>query len=66
MMSYSMYDKDMKTYKNAKILIILSIVLLVTFAGCTGKENTIKTKCGDVKMSECSGPNWYQAVTKVT
>lgn len=58
----------MKTDKNNKILIVLSIVLLIAFAGCTGKnEQTISSPNGDVKVSQGdSGPDWCKAGTSMT
>lgn len=57
----------MKTNKSTKILIILSIIGLIAFAGCTGKQDTITTPDGDVKISEGgSGPAWCKAGTKMT
>lgn len=57
----------MKTYKNAKILVVLSIILLMAFAGCTAKnEQTIQTPGGDVKVVEGAGPDWCKAGTKTT
>ena len=57
----------MKTKKNTKILIILSIIGLIAFAGCTGKQDTIKTPDGEIKVSEGgSGPDWCKAGTKMT
>jgi len=57
----------MKTKKSTKILIILSIIGLIAFAGCTGKQDTIKTSDGEIKVSEGgSGPAWCKAGTKMT
>ncbi|HEX7628133.1 MAG TPA: hypothetical protein VF354_04335 [Candidatus Methanoperedens sp.] len=43
-------DISTKTGKNVKVLMILSIILLIAFAGCTGKEQTITTPNGEVKV----------------
>lgn len=61
-------DIGTKTGKNVKILMILSIILLIAFAGCTGKEQTITTPDGEVKVSQGSGsgPDWCKAGTKMT
>ncbi|HMB45253.1 MAG TPA: hypothetical protein VKL21_05475 [Candidatus Methanoperedens sp.] len=57
----------MKSNKSTKILIILSIIGLIAFAGCTGKQDTITTPDGDVKISEGgSGPDWCKTGTKMT
>ena len=57
----------MTTNKSTKILIILSIIGLIAFAGCTGKQDTIKTPEGEIKISEGgSGPAWCKAGTKMT
>lgn len=57
----------MKTSKNTKILLILSIVLLIAFSGCTApNEKVIKTPGGDVKVSEGSGPGWCKTGTTMT
>lgn len=59
----------MKTDKNTKILVILSIMLLIAFAGCTAKkEQTINTSSGDVKTSVVTGtgPDWCKAGTSIT
>ena len=57
----------MRTYKNTKVLIVLSIILLIAFAGCTGKkEQTISSPGGDVKVIEGSGPSWCKAGTTMT
>lgn len=57
----------MRIYKNTKILIVLSIILLIAFAGCTGKkEQTISSPGGDVKVVEGSGPNWCKAGMTMT
>ncbi len=57
----------MKTKRSTKILIILSIIGLIAFAGCTGKQDTIKTPDGEIKISEGgSGPAWCKAGTKMT
>lgn len=52
--------------KKAKILIILSIILLTAFAGCTAKtQQTVPIPGGNVKVVEGSGPNWCKAGTKM-
>ena len=57
----------MKSNKSTKILIILSIIGLIAFAGCTGKQDTIKTPDGEIKVSEGgSGPDWCKAGTRMT
>jgi hypothetical protein len=58
----------MKTSKNIKILLILSVILLMVFSGCTApKEQVAKTPSGDVKVSEGSGgPDWCKAGTSMT
>lgn len=47
---------------------ILLIVTIAIIAGCIGKEQTIKTPSGDVKVSQGTGagPNWCKAGTSVT
>jgi len=58
--------KTDRNKKNAKILIILSIILLVAFAGCTTKKTT-NTSNVDVKVPQVgSGPDWCKAGTKMT
>jgi hypothetical protein len=61
-------DTGTKTGKNGKVLVIISIILLIAFAGCTGKEQTITTPDGNVKVSQGSGsgPAWCKAGTKMT
>src|SRR5659263_333892 len=61
-------DMDTKTGKNVKIFIILSIILLIAFAGCAAKDQTITTPDGEVKVSQGSGsgPAWCKAGTKIT
>ena len=61
-------DIGKKTGKNVKVFIILSIILLIAFAGCTGKDQTITTPDGEVKISKGSGsgPDWCKAGTKIT
>ncbi|NJD53370.1 MAG: hypothetical protein FIB07_10940 [Candidatus Methanoperedens sp.] len=61
-------DKNIKTSKNVKAIIILSIILLTAFAGCTTKEQTISTPGGDLKVSQGSGsgPAWCKTGTKMT
>lgn len=61
-------DMDTKTGKNVKIFIILSIILLIAFAGCAAKDQTITTPDGEVKVSQGSGsgPAWCKAGTKMT
>ena len=61
-------DKHVKSGKNVKAFIMLSIILLIAFAGCTGKEKTVSTPGGDVKISEGSGlgPDWCKAGTSMT
>jgi len=61
-------DIGTKTGKNVKVIIILSIVLLTAFAGCTTKEQTISTPGGDLKVSQGSGsgPAWCKIGTKMT
>ena len=61
-------DENIKTGKNAKVVMILSIVLLIAFAGCTGKEQTVSTPNGDVKVSQGSGlgPDWCKAGASMT
>ncbi len=61
-------DRDTKTGKNVKVLIILSIILLTVFAGCTTKEQTISSPGGDLKVSQGSGsgPAWCKTGTKMT
>lgn len=58
----------MKTGKNMKILLVISVVLLIAFSGCTAKnEQTIKSPSGDVKVSVGqSGPDWCKAGTTMT
>jgi len=57
----------MITYKNTKILVILSIILLMAFAGCTTpNEQVIKTPDGDVKVVEGTGSDWCKTGTKMT
>lgn len=62
----------MKIYKNTKILIILSIILLIAFAGCTGKKEqtinqTVSSPSGDINISGKSGTgsDWCSAGTKM-
>lgn len=61
-------DKNIKTSKNVKAIILLSIILLTAFAGCTTKEQTISTPGGDLKVSQGSGsgPAWCKTGTKMT
>jgi len=57
----------MKIYKNTKILMVLSIVLLIAFAGCTSKtEQTIQSPGGDIKVVEGSGPDWCKTGSSMT
>lgn len=57
----------MKTGKNIKIPLILSVVLLILFSGCTSPgEQVIKTPDGEVKISEGSGPDWCKTGTMMT
>ena len=58
----------MRTYKNTKILIIVSVVLLMAFSGCTAQnEKVVKTPNGDVKVSEGSGgASWCKSGTTIT
>lgn len=57
----------MKAGKSTKIMLILSVVLLIAFSGCTAKnDQVIKTPNGDVKVSEGSGPDWCKKGTTVT
>jgi len=57
----------MRIYKNTKILIVLSIVLLIAFAGCTSKtEQTVPAPGGDVNVVEGSGPDWCKAGSSIT
>jgi hypothetical protein len=58
----------MKTDKNTKILMILSIMLLIVFAGCAGKnEQTINTPNGDIKVSQgMVGSDWCKPGTSIT
>lgn len=60
----------MRKDRNTKILIILSVILLIAFAGCTAKnQQTINTPNGDVKISQdvgAAGPDWCKAGTSVT
>lgn len=60
-------DLGTKTGKKVTVF-ILSIILLVAFAGCTGKDQTITTPDGNVKISQGSGsgPSWCKAGTKIT
>ena len=61
-------DIGTKTGKNVKVLMIISIILLTAFAGCTTKEQTITTPGGDLKVSQGSGsgPAWCKIGTKMT
>jgi hypothetical protein len=58
----------MKTGKGTKILLVLSVMLLIAFSGCTAKnEQTINTPNGDVKVSQgVVGPDWCKAGTSMT
>jgi len=57
----------MKTYKNTKILVVLSIILLTAFAGCTStNEKVVPVPGGNVKVVEGAGPDWCKAGTKMT
>jgi hypothetical protein len=58
----------MKTCKTAKIMLVLSVVLLVAFSGCTAKnEQTINTPNGDAKVSQgVVGPDWCKTGTSMT
>ncbi len=61
-------DIGTKTGKNVKVFMIISIILLTAFAGCTTKEQTISTPGGDLKVSQGSGsgPAWCKTGTKMT
>ena len=56
----------MKKDKNVKTIMILSIILLIAFSGCTTKDKTVVTPDGDVKVPHDSGPGtaWCKAGTK--
>jgi len=57
----------MKKGKNTIILLILSVVLLMAFSGCSSpSEQVIKTPDGEVKISEGSGPDWCKTGTMMT
>jgi hypothetical protein len=57
----------MKTNKNTKILMVLSIVLLIAFAGCTSTTKTEQTTPGgNVSTIEGSGPDWCKAGSSLT
>jgi len=60
----------MRKLRNTKILIILSIILLIAFAGCTAKnEQTVNTSGGDEKISTEAGtgvgPDWCKTGASV-
>lgn len=57
----------MKTGKYTKTLLVLSVILLMAFSGCTGKnEQTINTSNGDMKVSQgVVGPDWCKAGTSM-
>jgi hypothetical protein len=57
----------MKTYINIKILIILSIILSIAFAGCTTPNTkTVPVPGGEVNVVEGQGPDWCKIGTKMT
>ena len=58
-------DKHVKSGKNVKAFLILSIILLIAFTGCTAKTQTVSTPGGDVKVSQGSGlgPDWCKPGT---
>jgi hypothetical protein len=58
--------ESMKTSKNTKVLIILSVVLLIAFSGCVSKSGQVaNTSGGDIKVSEVSGQDWCKSGTKM-
>ena len=56
-------DKHVESGKHVKAFIMVSIILLIAFAGCTAKPQTGNSTAGDVKSG--LGPDWCKAGASV-